>query len=75
MLVCPTVAIIAPYESEGVYGNLIGGKHVIHFSQSYWKKIVMYRFFWDSVFVYTYCITMTLNASPFGMCFVLKMYR
>ena len=33
-------ATIAPYESEGVYYTLIGGNHVIHSRQSYWKKLV-----------------------------------
>ena len=35
-----TAAAIAPYESEGVYYALIGGNHVTHFRQSYWKKLV-----------------------------------
>ena len=34
----PKAAAIAPYESEGVYYALIGGNHVMHFRQSYWKK-------------------------------------
>ena len=34
------VAAIAPYESEGVYYALIGGNHVMHFRQSYWKKLL-----------------------------------
>ena len=33
-------AAIAPYESEGVHYALIGGNHVMHFRQSYWKKLV-----------------------------------
>ena len=31
---------IAPYESEGVYCALIVGNHVMHFRQSYWKKLL-----------------------------------
>ena len=33
-------AAIVPYESGGVYYALIGGNHVMHFRQSYWKKIL-----------------------------------
>ena len=35
-----TAAVIAPYQSEGVYYALIGGNHGMHFRQSYWKKLV-----------------------------------
>ena len=40
LLLWLTAAVIAPYESEGVYFALIGGNHVMHFRQSYWKKLV-----------------------------------
>ena len=40
LLLWLTAAAIAPYESEGVYYALIGGNHVMHFRQSYWKKLV-----------------------------------
>ena len=40
LLLCITAAAIALYESEGVYYALIGGNHVMHFRQSYWKKLV-----------------------------------
>ena len=30
----------SPYESEGVYYALIGGNHVMHFRQSYRKKLL-----------------------------------
>ena len=40
LLLWLTAAAIAPYESEGVYYSLIGGNHVMHFRQSYWKKLV-----------------------------------
>ena len=33
-------AAIAPYESEKVHYALIGGNHVMHFRQSYWKNLV-----------------------------------
>ena len=40
LLLWLAAAAIAPYESEGVYYALIGGNHVMHFRQSYWKKLV-----------------------------------
>ena len=41
LLLWLTVAVIAPYQSEGVYYTLIGGNHVMHFKKSYWKKLVL----------------------------------
>ena len=38
LLLWLAVAAIAPY--EGVYYALIGGNHVMHFRQSFWKKLV-----------------------------------
>ena len=35
-----TATAISPLQSEGVYYTLIGGNHVMHFRQSYWKKLV-----------------------------------
>ena len=40
LLLWLAASAIAPYESEGVYYALIGGNHVMHFRQSYWKKLV-----------------------------------
>ena len=40
-------AAIVRHESEGVYYTLVGGNNVMHFWQSYWKKLVRGTIIYD----------------------------